>query len=89
VVQKWVNQVAVDTIFVPPQQKWPDLDKLNDACPKTEWRKDFNDNLVGPWQRSRVVYFVDLNTMEKFTWPTSTVGGDICHADAVRRAPAP
>ena len=77
-VQKWVNQIPVDTIWVPPQSKWPDLDKLNDACPKTEWRKDFNNNLVGPWQRSRVTYFVDLNTMEKFTWPTSTVGGDIC-----------
>jgi hypothetical protein len=77
VVQKWVDKTAVDTIFVPPGQKWPNLKTLNDACP-TEWRKDFNGNMVGPWQRARVVYFIDLNTMEKFTWPTSTVGGDIC-----------
>jgi hypothetical protein len=78
VVQKWVEQVAVETMFVPLQSKWRDLDKLNAACPKTEWRKDFNGNSVGPWQRSRVAYFIDLNTMEKFTWPSSTVGGDIC-----------
>jgi hypothetical protein len=81
VVQKWIDQVAVDIIWVPPQQKWPDIDKLNDACPKTEWRKDFNGNLVGPWQRSRVTYFVNLDSMQKYTWPTGTVGGDICIRD--------
>jgi hypothetical protein len=77
VVQKWIEQVAVETMFVPLQSKWPDLDKLNANCPKTEWRKDFNGKDVGPWQRSRVVYFIDLNTMEKFTWPSSTTGADI------------
>lgn len=78
VVQKWIDQVPVETMFVLLRSKWPDVDKLNAACPKTEWRKDFNNNLVGPWQRSRVVYFIDLKTMEKFTWPSSTTGADIC-----------
>ena len=78
VVQKWVNQLPVEAIVVTPGHKWPDVDKLNDVCPKTEWGEDFNGKPRGPWQKTRVTYFIDLNTMEKFTWPASTVGGDIC-----------
>jgi hypothetical protein len=34
----------------------------------------------GPWQRQRLVYFVDLDTMQKYTWPSrvETIGADIC-----------
>ena len=51
---------------------------LNEASPRSEWGEDYNGNPQGPWQRQRVVHFVDLNTMEKFTWPSGTVGADIC-----------
>ena len=78
VVQKWVDNMPGAAIFVEPSQKWPNIAKLNDACPRAEWCEDYNGNPQGPWQRQRAVYFVDLNTMEKFTWPSGTVGADIC-----------
>lgn len=78
VMQKWVAKKPAGHIFIPADQKWPNLDDLNNACPKTEWGEDFNNRPQGPWQRQRVVYFVDLNTMEKFTWASGTVGADIC-----------
>ena len=78
VVQKWVDKMPDECIFVEPSHKWPNIAKLNEGCPKSEWSEDFNGKPQGPWQRQRVVYFVDLNTMEKFTWPSGTVGADIC-----------
>jgi hypothetical protein len=79
VVQKWIDQRPVgEPIFVESHQKWPNVNKLNEACPKSEWTEGPDGKLRGPWQRQRVVYLVDLKTMEKFTYPTGTVGGDVC-----------
>jgi hypothetical protein len=33
--------------------------------------------MVGPWQMQHVLYLVDLQTLDKFTYPTSTTGGSI------------
>ena len=79
-VQKWVDKKPGPAIFVGSHEKWPNVAKLNEACPKSEWGQDFNGNPQGPWHRQRVVYFVDLNSMEKFTWPSrvDTVGADVC-----------
>jgi hypothetical protein len=79
-VQKWINKMPADNIIVEPGHKWPNIDTLNKACPESEWAKDFNGVLRGPWQRQRATYFVDLNTMRKYTWPVpvETVGADIC-----------
>jgi hypothetical protein len=80
VIQKWRDQNAppVESTPVGPGQKWPDVKMLNEAVPRSEWREGPNGELQGPYQRARVVYLVDLKTMEKFTWVTATVGGDIC-----------
>jgi hypothetical protein len=78
VAQKWVDQKVEDTILVPPSQKWPDIDKLNEACPKSEWQEGPDGRMRGPWQRARVTYFVDLATMERYTHASGTVGTDIC-----------
>jgi hypothetical protein len=78
VVQKWVNKLPAETIFVASDRKWPNIVKLNEACPKSEWGKDFNDQPQGPWQKQRITYFVDLKTMDRFTWVSGTVGADIC-----------
>lgn len=78
VVQKWVNKMPGEVILVGPDQKWPNVAKLTEACPKSEWGEDFNGRPQGPWQKQRVVYAVDLNTMEKFTWASGTTGADIC-----------
>jgi hypothetical protein len=76
--QKWLDKMPAGHIVIKPGEKWPDLDKMNGQCPESEWHKDLNNVLVGPWQRQRVTYFVDPNTMKKYTWPVNTTGADIC-----------
>ena len=75
VVQKWVDEVPVETIFVPRGAKWPNVAKMNEGC-KAEWVEKFG-KLQGPYQASRVVYFLDLNTMERFTFPSPTWGAEL------------
>jgi hypothetical protein len=77
VVQKWIDGMPVETIFVPHGEKIPSIEKLNAACPKSEWSKDFNGNLRGPYQFQYVVYMADEN-MGKITYPTGTIGGGMC-----------
>jgi hypothetical protein len=76
--QKWIDKRPAGHSVVAPGDKWPNLDELNAECPKSEWAKDFNGVLRGPWQRQRITYFLDLLTMTKFTWAVNTVGADIC-----------
>jgi hypothetical protein len=37
VVQKWINQLPAETILLDPEEKWPDVDKLNADAPRSEW----------------------------------------------------
>ena len=86
VLQKWIDKMPVETTFLSPRDH-PDIEQLNEASPKSEWSVDLNDRPRGPWQLQNVVYLVDLATMERFCYPTGTVGGGICvHElkDAVR-----
>jgi hypothetical protein len=77
VVQKWVDQLPVEVRILDPGEKVPNVKALNDACPKSEWRKDFNGNLVGPWQFSYVVYLITTESLDKFTFPTGTAAGSV------------
>jgi hypothetical protein len=78
-VQKWINgQPAGPPLIVPPGEKFPDVKAMNDAAPKSEWREDLNGNMVGPFQAQILVYFLDARTLDKYTFPTSTIGGGIC-----------
>jgi hypothetical protein len=51
---------------------------MNNECPRDEWSEDMNGRPRGPWSKQRVGYFFDPETMEKYTWVTGTVGGEIC-----------
>jgi hypothetical protein len=77
IVQKWINQKPEETIFVAPGEKFPDVEELNKKAPRSEWRENFNGEMVGPWQMQNVLYLVDPQTLDKFTYPTSTTGGAI------------
>ena len=79
VLQKWIAQLPVDgeTRFLEPREH-PDIEALNAACPQSEWSPDLNGKPRGPFQLQNVVYLVDMATMQKFTYPTGTVGGGIC-----------
>jgi hypothetical protein len=77
IVQKWIDQKPAETIFVAPGERFPDVEAMNEKTPKSEWREDLNGKSVGPWQMQHVLYFVDLQTLDKYTYPTSTTGGSI------------
>ena len=75
VVQKWIDQKPVETRVLAPDEKFPDIDELNEAAPKEEWTEKFGKE-VGPWQKGRIVYLIDPETLQFYTFPTGTVGGD-------------
>ncbi len=80
-VQKWINQKPEETIIVLPGQKFPDVQAMNEKAPRSEWREDLNRKMVGPWQMQYLVYLLDLQTLDRFTYPTATVGGGIAVRD--------
>src|SRR5262249_54537645 len=86
VVQKWGpdGMPAADPHILGPNEKWPDIDAMNEACPKSEWRMYFNQ-LIGPYQKQRVVYLWDPVTMNKYTWPTSSNSGMAAVANLVEK----
>jgi hypothetical protein len=77
-VEKWIDQKMVEKLLVPPGTKFPNIRAMNDAAPRSEWREDLNGVLVGPWQMRYFVYLLDAHTLDKFTWPTGTIGGGMC-----------
>jgi hypothetical protein len=84
-VQKWLDDThPVETIVLAPGQPWPDIEKMNAECPKSEWREKFG-KMVGPWQGENVVLFFDPNTMTRYWWPSpiTTVGSAICVRELV------
>ena len=87
VVQKWGTDgmPAEDPIILGPNEKWPDVDAMNEKCPKSEWRMYFNE-LIGPYQKQKIVYFWDPTiTMKKYTWATSSNSGMACVGDLVEK----
>jgi hypothetical protein len=79
VLQKWIDKmpVAGTTTFLAPHDH-PDVEQLNEECPRVEWAPDPGGNLKGPWQIQNIVYLVDLQTMSMATYCTHTIGGGIC-----------
>ena len=81
IVQKFVGQKLIDTIVVPNDEKMPDVNAMNEAAPRDEWGKDLNGNPVGPFTRVLVLKLLDAQTMERFAFVTSSVGGSIAVGD--------
>jgi hypothetical protein len=74
VEQKWIDNLPVETRVLAPNEYFRDLEKLNAEAPKSEWRDAFGHK-EGPWQKSYACYMLDPNSLQAFTWPTSTIGG--------------
>jgi hypothetical protein len=83
VVQKWIDKQPVETRILEPGQKFPDIKELNEKTPKSEWGKDQNDQSCGPWQAQHIVYLLNPKTMDKYSFPTDTIGGSIAVRDLV------
>ena len=85
VVQKWKDEQPTETIILEPGQKFPDLEKFNDAVPKSEWREGPDGKLRGPWQAQYLVYLLNAETVDRYTYVTATTGGGIAVRDLVDR----
>ena len=85
VVQKWVDQLPVETIILEPGQKFPDIEKMNAKVPQAEWAEGPDGKKRGPWQAQHVVYLMNVAIMDRFSYPTGTVGGAIAVTDLVER----
>jgi hypothetical protein len=81
VVQKWQDDRPVETIVLQPHQKFPDVEEMNEKVPKEEWVKGPDGKMRGPWQPQHILYLLDLETMDKYTFPTGTTGGRIAVRD--------
>jgi hypothetical protein len=80
-VQKWEDNLPVETRILGPGEKVPDLKALNEAIPKKDWGKDPSGNPRAPWAFQYVVYLLDPITLDKFSYPTGTTGGKIAVHD--------
>jgi hypothetical protein len=83
VVQKWCDGKPVETLILEPHQKFPDIEEMNEKVPREDWVEGPDGQLRGPWQAQHILYLVDPKTMDKFTFPTGTVGGRIAVRELV------
>lgn len=63
---------------VMPGERFRDLPALNETVPRTRWRQGLDGNLKGPWERQCILEFVNLDDMQRYSFPTSTIGGFRC-----------
>jgi hypothetical protein len=77
VVQFWKDGHPTETRILEAGEKFPDLEALNAEVPQSEWVEGPDGKLRGPWQAQHILYLLDPLTMDKYTFPTGTVGGRI------------
>jgi hypothetical protein len=79
-VVKWGDDGPIEdgTITLAPGEKFPDVKAMNEKAPKAEWREGPDGKPCGPYQAQHVLYLLDPTTLDKYSWPTATVGGSIC-----------
>jgi hypothetical protein len=56
---------------------------LNDATPRGEWTEGPDGKLRGPWQAQHIAYLLAPGTMDKYSFPTGTIGGARCVGELV------
>lgn len=79
--QKWKDGKPTERRILEAKEKFPDVEAMNDALPKSEWVKGPDDKLKGPWQNEYILYLLNLETMDRYSFPTNTVGGGIAIRD--------
>jgi hypothetical protein len=83
VVQKWKDQRPIETTVLEPGQKFPNLQELNEKTPRQEWTEGPDGKPRGPRQSQHIVYLLNPLTMDRYSFPTGTVGGAIAVRDLV------
>jgi hypothetical protein len=84
-VLKWgpgADKKPPETTIIPPGVPFPDVDAMNEATSKDQWRQG-PAGLQGPFQVQQAVYMLEPVSMETFTFTTSSIGGFIAVRDLV------
>jgi hypothetical protein len=78
-LQCWKGGEVLDTIIEQPGEPLSDVDKLNEQIPQQDWEPDkFNPGkLRAPWQLNFVIYLLDPESANTFTFLNTTVGARI------------
>jgi hypothetical protein len=85
VVQRWEDGRPAETRILEPGEKFPDIEALNEAVPRSEWAEGPDGKPRGPWQAQHILYLVDPETMDKYTYLTGTTGGGIAIRELVNK----
>jgi hypothetical protein len=81
VVQKWRDGKPIDTIRLQPGEQLPDVNKMNEETPRSEWTQWPDGQPRGPWQAQHICYMLDPRTLRKFSYATGTTGGRFAISD--------
>jgi hypothetical protein len=73
-----------ETTIIPPGAPFPDVEAMNNAVPRDQWRQG-PAGAQGPFQAQRAVVLLEPISMEELTFTTSTIGGAIGVTDLVRK----
>jgi hypothetical protein len=79
----WSDKQRPITRVLTPGERIPDLEAMNEAVPKEKWSTDLNGQPRGPFQLQYVTFLLDLKTLDRYSFPTSTVGGSIATRELV------
>ncbi|HMF27972.1 MAG TPA: hypothetical protein VKE42_04325, partial [Candidatus Cybelea sp.] len=71
---RWKDGKPVEARVREPGKKLAERDELGDID-EAHWDKGPDSKPRDPWQNTRLVYLVDPNTAEAFTFSTSSFGG--------------
>lgn len=74
VLQRWQEERVIETIA---QKPLPDTDEMNAAIPHSEWEEGPDGKPRPPWQLAHVVYLLDIETCEKITFVSASIGAKI------------
>jgi hypothetical protein len=74
VLQRWQEERVVETIA---QKPLPDPDEMNAAIPQSEWEEGPDGKPRPPWQLAHFVYLLEIETCEKLTFVSATIGAKI------------
>lgn len=81
VVQKFVGKQLLETIPVGPRDDFPDVEAMNLAAPQAEWGIGLDGKPKGPYSRLLILKLLDLATMDRYAFITSSIGGSIAVGD--------
>ena len=73
-LQRWQSQKVIDEIRDKPL---PDVDALNETIPVAEWEPGLDGRPKPPYSHQRIIYLLDYNSGQFYTYMNSTIGARI------------